>query len=113
VNPPQKPHEVPHYVVNVDAGEEKFIKDRRTEILSLELLLHPNEAGHETVEEGVLEGMAPDVLSEDTQDPHQPSFVPGLAGLQCILHGHHCSYGTLTHQTFVHVGRGPGVVDDD
>ena len=55
VDPPEQPHQMSHHVVHVDAGEEKLIKNRRAEILRLELLLHPDEAGDQTVEEGVLQ----------------------------------------------------------
>ena len=57
--------------------------------------------------------MPPDILGQNAENSHQSGLIPGLAGLQCVLHGHHCSNGTLAGQTVVHVWRGPGVVDDD
>ena len=55
MDPPEQPHEMSHHVVHVDAGEEELVKNGRAEILRLELLLHPDEAGDQTVEESVLQ----------------------------------------------------------
>ena len=51
------------HVVHVDAGEEELVKNRRAEILRLELLLHPDEAGDQTVEEGVLQYNYDEILA--------------------------------------------------
>ena len=54
MDPPQQPHQMSHHIVNVDAGEEKLIKDSCAEVLSLKLIFHGDETSHKTMEEGVL-----------------------------------------------------------
>ena len=109
--------------------KQKYSQDYKT-TKTLKLYLDPYQSGDEAVQKGVLEGMSPDVLPQDTQNPHQSNLILRLGCLhyivlyycivlvqvlylECVLHGEGGSDGAGANQHGVHVRGRAGVVDDD